>query len=360
MSGSDYKIEIDKVDKIGWNEILRNFDDANIYQTWSYGAIRWGEKKLSHLVLKKGQEVVAATQTWIFKLPAVGLGIAHIKWGPMWQVRGKLAHPEIIQQIIRSLKKEYAISRGLVLRVVPNQVGPDLETIFSLLEAEGFKERPPASSYRTLALDLSPSLDELRKGLRRQWRQKLEQAERNGLKVIEGQGRDSFEGLLNLYDQMHSRKKFADFLPIRDYQAIQGDLPEDFRMKIMICESANEPIAFQVTSFMGNSAVTLAAAVGDRGMEFNSGHLLQWRMVEDLKSCGCRWYDLSGINREGNPGGYQFKTGLAYKYGRELLFKEYEISKNFISSAAVKSGERLRVVHRRLKQLLAHWRQKLS
>ena len=58
--------------------LLNDFDDANIYQTWSYGAVRWGEKNLSHVILKKHNEVVAATQLRIVKISWLGVGIAYI------------------------------------------------------------------------------------------------------------------------------------------------------------------------------------------------------------------------------------------------------------------------------------------
>ena len=37
---SDYRVETDKIDKEAWSRVLLEFDDANIYQTWSYGAVR--------------------------------------------------------------------------------------------------------------------------------------------------------------------------------------------------------------------------------------------------------------------------------------------------------------------------------
>ena len=45
-----YQIEVDRVKEAEWSELMSRFDDANIYQTWSYGAVRWQQKNLSHLV----------------------------------------------------------------------------------------------------------------------------------------------------------------------------------------------------------------------------------------------------------------------------------------------------------------------
>jgi len=42
--GSAWQVEVDRVDAAEWSHMLDLFDDANIYQTWSYGAVRWEKK----------------------------------------------------------------------------------------------------------------------------------------------------------------------------------------------------------------------------------------------------------------------------------------------------------------------------
>ena len=60
--GSGYVSEIDTVDELTWCEILEQFDDANIYQTWSYAAVRCGRQNTSHLLLKEKGDIVAIAQ----------------------------------------------------------------------------------------------------------------------------------------------------------------------------------------------------------------------------------------------------------------------------------------------------------
>ena len=81
----DYTIETDNIDKEAWSRVLLEFDDANIYQTWSYGAVRWGEKNLSHLLLKKGGEIVAAAQAGIAKLPFLSWKAQPRMWMKHWE-----------------------------------------------------------------------------------------------------------------------------------------------------------------------------------------------------------------------------------------------------------------------------------
>jgi hypothetical protein len=57
-----YTSEIDTVTERDWYERLLEFEDANIYQTWSYAEVSWGLDNTSHLVLKKDGRTVALAQ----------------------------------------------------------------------------------------------------------------------------------------------------------------------------------------------------------------------------------------------------------------------------------------------------------
>src|SRR6266508_4384610 len=95
---SGYSVEIDNVDKESWHDLVEKFDDASIYQTWSYEAVKSGENRLSHMVLKRKGEIVAAAQVRIVKAPVVNVGAAYVRWGPLWQPGGRLADPEVFSQ----------------------------------------------------------------------------------------------------------------------------------------------------------------------------------------------------------------------------------------------------------------------
>jgi hypothetical protein len=57
-----YRVEIDKINPDDWHRELTHFSDASIYQTWSYGEVRWGRPSLSHAVVYDGDEVVGLAQ----------------------------------------------------------------------------------------------------------------------------------------------------------------------------------------------------------------------------------------------------------------------------------------------------------
>jgi hypothetical protein len=346
-----YSAEIDQVGKAEWSEFLQRFDDANIYQTWSYGSIHWGKGNLSHLVLKKYGSIVAAVQSQVVKLPFIGRGIAYITGGPLW-LHGKEKELGNIRQMARALLEEYVLHRGLLLRVLPNQIEGDNNAIRSIFEMEGFRWR--SGSHRSSLLDLKPSLEILRKGLRQKWRNSLNRAEKNGLKLVEGTEDKLYEAFIVLYNEMLTRKGFSPGVDINEFRKIQKDLPDDLKMRIMICEFEEEPVSALVGSLIGNRGIYLLGATGDKGLKLKGSYLLQWRMIQWLKEHGARWYDLGGIDPDGNPGVYHFKTGLG---GVDVKYLGcFESSQSLVSSFLVKAGDQLMITSRKLKPLLSRIR----
>lgn len=347
---ADYTVEVDCVDRDTWCGILQKFDDANFYQTWSYGAIRWGENNLSHIVLRKEGEIVAAAQVRIVKLPLIASGIAYISWGPMYKVMGQEIDEENFLQIIRVLYKVYVKERKLLLRIVPNQINEAGEVIQHILETEGFKLQRDVEPKRTILVDLSPSLEELRKGLRRKWRQTLGYAEKKELEVIEGTNIQMFEPAIRLYKEMHKRKKFAQFVDMEKLRPIQEDLPSEISMRIMLINFEGEPVGALIFSAIGDTGLPLLAATANKGLKLNSSYVIFWKMVNYLKMHGCRWLDLGGINPERNPGGYTFKSGIGGKNGKDVYFiGQFEACENKVSLFVIKTADKVREIYRRIK-----------
>lgn len=44
MPTSEWQVEVDRWTPDEWSQTLDLFNDANVYQTWSYGQVRWGRK----------------------------------------------------------------------------------------------------------------------------------------------------------------------------------------------------------------------------------------------------------------------------------------------------------------------------
>jgi len=308
-----WQVEVDRADPAEWSALLDLFDDTNIYQTWSYGAVRWGSKNLSHLVVKRNGEVVGMAQLRIFRPTRFNFGMAYLRWGPLCHRRGRELDAEAALSLARALQEEYVCKRGLLLQVLPNAfVGSPRAALFQ----SGFAQfshdpRINANAYRTFVLDLAPPIEELRMNLDKKWRNQLTRAEKSGLRVVAGSRMEEYRTFCGMYAQMRTRKAFDSTVDIEEFGLLQEDLPETHRMRILICEQEGRPVSGLVASAMGDSAIYLLGATSDDGLNAKGAYLLQWTLIRWLKQNGFRCYDLGGIDPEDNPGVYLFKRGLS-------------------------------------------------
>jgi lipid II:glycine glycyltransferase (peptidoglycan interpeptide bridge formation enzyme) len=237
-----------------------------------------------------------------------------------------------------ALETEYVGKRGLFLRILPNAVkGTPRAAMFASAFARFRSERfGPGDSYRTFILDLDPPLEELRRRLDQKWRNQLNRAEKNGLRIIEGSSLAEFDTMITLFNEMWVRKRFAQTSDINEFRHIQESLPDNQKLRVFICEQAGTPVAGLLATAMGDSGIYLFGGTSDRGMQSKGSYLLQWRVIQWLKESGIRYYNLGGINPETNPGVYHFKQGLS---GKDVLYLEPLVAcRSVVSSVFARAG----------------------
>ncbi len=339
----NYNAVVDRISKAEWSECLQQFADATIYQTWSYGAVRWGEGNLSHLVLRRNGEMVALAQAVIKKIPLLNAGVAYIPWGPVWKRNGEERNPEDMGRSVRALREEYVSKRGLLLRMTPMEIEGESGQLVADLEVEGF--RKTAVPYRTLFIDLMPPMEETYRGLARRWRRAIKSANQYMINVVEGTGDELFEAFKSLYREMLERKRFVPSIDVDEFQDIQKDLPDPLKMKIMLGEFKGKTVSALIASRIGERGVGLLGATGTVGLNLGSFHLLNWKMMEWLKSSGAAYYDFGGYDPEKNPGTASFKEGLPAKIVTHI--GQYEACESAVSASVVKYGSRSKEVYQK-------------
>ena len=347
---ASYHSEIDAIEEETWSQVLKQFDDASIYQTWSYDEVRCGSEKISHLVLKKSGSIVAVAQSRIVRAPLLNAGVAYVRWGPVWQRHGSCLDEETFRQAVRALRNEYTCKRGLVLRVYPILFREPELRLANLLVEEGFSPQPSQRRERTLLLDLSLPIDDLRKGLSSHWRRGLRAAQKNDLEIIEGSGETLFGVFIELYRDMLKRKRFVEPNNIDEFKEIQRRLPDGFKMRVLLCKSRGDWCSGLVCSAIGSTALYLYGATSDVGLDKKGSYLLHWTLIEALQRQGIRIYDLHGIDPLGNPGTYRFKKDLCGSNGKDVEFLgRFQTCTNPISYSCTALGEGVRAVYRRLR-----------
>ncbi|MBD3376285.1 peptidoglycan bridge formation glycyltransferase FemA/FemB family protein [candidate division KSB1 bacterium] len=315
---NNIRAEFNSISKSSWYDLLLHFDDASIYQTWAYGKIRWGDANLQHCVIKDDKEVIAIAQICIKKLKYINMGIAYIPWGPLWRKKGASLNIDNLKFIFRALIKEYTLNRKLNLRIRPNEFESENNQVMNTILDMGFKKNKNSKAYRTIIVDITPSIEEIRKNLNQKWRNQLKKAEKNGIEVSKGTSNEMYKSFLCIQKEMQNRKKYKPGVSYSEFQKIQNELPEKHKMKIMLGKYKNETICALISSSLGNTGIYLLGATSNSGLKYNGSNLLQWEMIKYLKENNIYFYDLGGINPEKNPGVYNFKKRLAGKKGRDI------------------------------------------
>jgi lipid II:glycine glycyltransferase (peptidoglycan interpeptide bridge formation enzyme) len=343
-TASTFTTSVDQVTESEWNRLLPQFADASLYQTWAYGAVSWGERNLSHLLLKQDDQVVGMAQFRIVRVPLLSSGIAYLRWGPLYRGCDASVLDAVLPALMNAITEEYARRRGLLVRILPNVFRDDpAAAAFETACVEfGFQSSTASASYRTIRVDLTPAPELIRKRLDQKWRNQLNAAERNNLTVREGTDDDLFARFTAIYRELLARKQFDTTVDIDEFARIQQDLPEPLKMRVLLCEKDGKLLAGLVGAGFGDTGIYLLGATSSEGMKAKGSYLLQWRMMQWLRASGCRWYDLGGINPERNPGVFHFKSGLG---GAEVLQCESrEVSGSSWSSLCVNTAEKARVL----------------
>jgi lipid II:glycine glycyltransferase (peptidoglycan interpeptide bridge formation enzyme) len=277
-------------------------------------------------------------QLRIVRPTRLNFGMAYLRWGPLSHRRGSALDPEAAVAMARALFEEYVCKRRLLLQVLPNafEESPRGELFKSVFSSFRQEAGIAANLYRTFILDLAPAIEELRRNLDAKWRNKLTQSEKKGLKIVAGNGIAEYRIFSRMYHEMWKRKAFETTVDVEEFGRIQESLPETQRMRILLCERNGVPVAGIVTSAMGDSGIYLLGATSDDGLNARGAYLLQWTMIQWLKENGFKWYDLGGIDPQGNPGVYSFKKGLS---GADMShISAFALCNSVLSSAVVRAS----------------------
>ena len=210
----------------------------------------------SRIVVSGAGRPVLMAECRVKTIPLVGTGVAYVSGGPLYRTPGGEG---VLRKALELLKDEYVARRGLVLRLSPKLLGEDESAALGAFAACGFKESD-RERYRTIVLDLSGALDELRKAFRQKWRNALNRSEKEGLTVRMGAGPELMRDFDALYGELLKRKSFDAPLGSEFYLKLQNELPDSEKLCVAICYKDGVPVAGHVASMLGDTCVYVLGA----------------------------------------------------------------------------------------------------
>lgn len=314
----NYCLDIDLIDEAGWFELLEQFDDVSFLQTWTYAQLRW-KHNIHRVIFRQDDECLGMAQVAVFGFPGLPFfKMAYIARGPIFKRKDKELNSGHIETFLNLLKTEFVDKRGYMLRVMPNY--EDVPAVHDALVKNGFTKSPVFGRARTYHVDLTQSLDDLKKNLDKTWRSSLSKAQRSDLVVREGTGDDLYADFTKLFLKMLERKSFNPGIDYKEFGELQRRLPEKFKSRIWVSYLDGRPTNSTICVCLGNIPMYTLGATDNEVVGANGSYLLQWSMMEWLKSNGFKLYDLGGIDPDNNPHVFRFKSGIAAKNGREVFY----------------------------------------
>jgi Acetyltransferase (GNAT) domain len=333
-AAADRGYRLDVVENIGphWDTIVATFADACVEQSAAHMGPRWGFSRLCGLLLREGatNEPLAAMLAVTAVIPLIRLGLAYVKFGPLWRRRGRPAAPGTLVAGLNAMRQVFAVERGLVVRVMPPP-DPDFAAEWQAsLAAAGFHPHAPIADPERYLVDLTLSEAEQLASLSASWRANLGKA--RGLDIREVDVNQSLPDFLALYHTMQARKGFVDRHNIETLPALAVAAPAGLGVRLFLAFADGAPVAGSLIAGAGERVFVLASASNDRGLALRAGYAVRWAIIGWLRGTQVRWLDLGGD--EADAGLRSFKRGNVGKRGRVVpLMGEFDHAGTALSGA---------------------------
>lgn len=314
------------LERVEWERHAAGFADHNYRQGWAYSfaaAHRVGATS-EHVAIVADGAVRAIVDVRVRSLPLVGGGVAYINGGPLVRSTSEqiAQHTDRLHEAIRALHIEYVRRRGMVLRVLGTLGEPTWNAIqTSAWREAGFQPTTMAAAYRTIVVPLrdvsgaARSTSEIRAALAQKWRNCLNKAERQGIRVTTHRDVSAMSRFTSLYDEfvvrkgVHANHDAAFFLEVQREACAADDAAAE-RLTVRFAEREGNLLAGHVSSTLGDTTVYLLGATSPAGLTCNAAYLLQWDTMSQGCELGVTHYDLGGIDPDANPGVFHFKEGM--------------------------------------------------
>ena len=333
-----YRCELVEQPGPAWDQQASFFADMCLEQTAAFAGTRFGAARSLGFIMRRaeGSDPVAMALAVVAKLPVVGLGLAYIKFGPLWRRNAVPADPTVLSLALEFLKQELAIKRGLLLRILPPADPEYAEQWRDALAKAGFAFSAALPEPERYLVNLTLAEEEQLASLGSKWRANLNKVTPGQLDIQEVDLKTGLPVFLSLYQKMVARKHFDDRHGIEDLQRIADVAGEALGIRLFIASHGGEPVVGSIIIGSGERLAVPFSATDDKALELRAGYAVRWEIVKRLRGTRARWLDLGGA--EGDQGLRHYKLGNVGKRGVVVSIPgEFDFSPNGLASSAAKA-----------------------
>ena len=299
-------IEINKREE--WQQFFSKGLNVNLSQDWDYGRLNATSNNLQiqNFKICYDDDTIAIYQIYALRLKYFPLiKINYLNRGPII-INSQITHDKIIE-MIKLISNQYSLLKGGIFyynSFIANDIFK-LENLKDIFFANFFYK-----SYLTSIIDLTLSIDELRKKLKGKWRNQLVKSEKCNALEIDNQG-INLNTIIDKQIKMVAKKKFNALNKDQLSQTLNL-FKKERRLSILLSKDiGNGNIeGYVCLIIIGKTALYYLGWSSLTGRKKNVSNFLLWQSVVFLKENGITKFDLGGYDNHLSPGISKFKKGM--------------------------------------------------
>lgn len=297
------------VNQADWPNLAARFLDLTYEQAVDY-AIRitaHAGENIRFVAIFMASELIGVAAIRMRLLPVINRGIAYVSAGPLVRLRGASFPADRYAIAATALRRQLVEKEGHFLYVRLPLVHDSTGTMLLEILRGGYRSTTRVRAYRTIAIDVTRDECTLQSCFAAKWRTDLKYAQKQGLLVEHGSSNELAQRFLEIFSDMTAAKSFDVRVDPKKLLAMP---PAPLGVIILLASRNGRDAGAHVISLLGDTAVYLFGATNEIGRTSKAGYLLNWEAMRLVKQKGGSWYDLGGIDPDGNPGGYRFKRRM--------------------------------------------------
>jgi lipid II:glycine glycyltransferase (peptidoglycan interpeptide bridge formation enzyme) len=287
-ANSAYQVQIsDQLDDPGWDAFLASTPGGSYQQTslWAR-AKKFSKFRVSRVLVRQGEKIVAGAQMLIRSLPLVG-AIGYVPRGPVLAPE----HGDLARRVIDDL---HQVARKERVRCLVLQAPAGADAMAAQILDWGFCPTSlSVAPNATLLVDLDRELDTILASMRKTTRYDIRSGEKKGTVVRLGTEED-LGAFYRLFVRSSERQNFSPE-PLEYYRHLWGILAPPGLLKLFLAEVEGEPVSASLVIAFGDSVVFWRSGWSGSHSGHHANEVVQWHTIKWAKSNGHRYYDLGGI-----------------------------------------------------------------
>ena len=276
-----------------WENFLGQCKEKTFLHSWSWGEFQILQgNKIWRFGTYNNQELVSVAL--IVKIMAKRGTFLFIPHGPAAKEKTKISKYQIIDTLLKRLKKIAAVERASFIRISPIWERNEINN--KTFQGLGFRLSPiHMHAEVTWELDIQPSEEELLAGMRKTTRYLIKQAQKNkDIKIEKSSNAKDLGKFMPIYISTAKRHHFTIFSEdyLRDEFAAFGI---DKQIEFFFGKYKGEIVSAAIFVFWQNMTFYHHSGSLPKYSKIPVNYLLQWEAIKEAKKRGCEIYNFWGI-----------------------------------------------------------------